>query len=457
MQDIHDNDKSSSVPDSIPLAVFSSLNPLLDNASTPNLIGKDRAAALCAVLGLDFTLEPLDRPVFSHGYGPEGTHESHAIGLWRLPLSSLDSRLISVPFYVLSDPSQRATIGNSLLRHCIIDNLTRVLHINPSSGLCTVTVSFPLYHHTEGMDERTSLSVVMTSDAVFRSFSSTSRDWSNAKACKLFAARLHLLTHWRPRDMITFMRRAHVSSPVLAKAFQSVVTNCTSCKMSSTRARPSSKISMTSLDRAFNDEVQLDLFFIFGLVILHVLDRATTWSETAIIPSRDLDVVQRAFETIWVFRHGAPRSISGDNEFFKGDFAEMCKRHCINPHPRPARRPNKNGTVERRNGVIKRLYSTLDRDDVALAQATGRRRSASEILANATYLSNALYGGSTLSSFERARGYQPGILAVGPQYVTKELFEAFQDAQSRRALRLILRHRKSSRVALPVGQHAMLK
>ena len=420
--------------------------------STPSVIGQDVAVSICSMLGLHFTLEALDCPPFEHSFGPDGSHRSTSIGIWRLPLTSLEEHLITIPFYVLDDPTQRPTLGNSLLSHCVIDSVHNRLLVYPSSGICSRTVTLPLYHHFEGQDKRTSLSVFVTSRAVFQSFAVTSRDWSNKNACKLFAGRLHMFTHWSARDMIQYMRRASISSPELAKAFRVIEERCTSCKLSRPRARPSSKISMTSLDKSFNEEVQLDLFFIFGLIILHVIDVSTRWSETEIIASRELDTVRRSFEYIWVFRHGAPRAVSGDNEFFKGEFDQMLSTHSIESRPRPARRPNKNGIVERRNGVIKKLMSTLVRDDDTLTHITGRRRSSKEILQQATFLGHQLYGGAILSSFERTRGYQPSLLGIGPLYVSKSIFEAFNAAQTRRAIRLLMRHRQPSAAILPIGR-----
>ena len=41
------------------------------------------------------------------------------------------------------------------------------------------------------------------------------------------------------------------------------------------------------------------------------------------------------------------------------------------------------------------------------------------ILSRATYLSNVLYGGRTLSSFEMARGYTPSIAGLPQSKITE--------------------------------------
>ena len=95
---------------------------------------------------MEYSLEPLDCPAFEHSFGPSGYHTSISIGIWRWPLLSLENRLISIPFYVLSDMDQRPTIGNSTLCHSTIDNLNHTLIISPASGICRETVTLPLYH-----------------------------------------------------------------------------------------------------------------------------------------------------------------------------------------------------------------------------------------------------------------------------------------------------------------------
>jgi hypothetical protein len=48
----------------------------------------------------------------------------------------------------------------------------------------------------------------------------------------------------------------------------------------------------------------------------------------------------------------------------------------------------------------------------------------SEILANAVFIRNVLYGRRTLSSFEQARGYQPSIAGLPVGFVTPDLEKA---------------------------------
>jgi hypothetical protein len=96
--------------------------------------------------------------------------------------------------------------------------------------------------------------------------------------------------------------------------------------------------------------------------ILHGVDTATGWSMAIVCASRDLDDAVKIVEERWFTVHGPPRRLSGDQEFNKAPFKVMCDRHHVEFLPRPARRHNKSGVVERGNQVIKlfaRRFSSI--------------------------------------------------------------------------------------------------
>ncbi len=69
--------------------------------------------------------------------------------------------------------------------------------------------------------------------------------------------------------------------------------------------------------------MQLDFLFreeLGGGPILHARDKATRYSETTLLPSRDLDVAAAAFVKIWIDSHGSPKIVSADREFVKSPF-----------------------------------------------------------------------------------------------------------------------------------------
>ncbi len=76
------------------------------------------------------------------------------------------------------------------------------------------------------------------------------------------------------------------------------IEKCISCKTTG-RPRNAKKISFDKLLRTFNDHVQVDFFFIQeigGDPILHARDEATGYSETMLLPSKDMDFASDAFE-----------------------------------------------------------------------------------------------------------------------------------------------------------------
>ncbi len=77
------------------------------------------------------------------------------------------------------------------------------------------------------------------------------------------------------------------------------------------------KVSSDKLLRTFNDHVQVDFLFIRELgkeQILHVRDKATGYSATVILSSRDMNEVATAFVRLWINSHGPPKAASADAE-----------------------------------------------------------------------------------------------------------------------------------------------
>lgn len=186
---------------------------------------------------------------------------------------------------------------------------------------------------------------------------------------------------------------------------------------------------------AFNEEVQVDFTFpmIRGKKVtqLHLVDAGTSYSDTVPVPSRDHSVVSLAFQLAWLDRHGAPKRVSGDDEFNRRPFRSFLETHGVTFKPRPARRHNKVGIVERKNGTFKRIL-----DKLQFEQSTA---DTSQLLSLATFLSNIFCGSRTLSAFELVRDYHPSILGIPPKQVSEELLCAYREQESIRALQRLLR------------------
>lgn len=96
--------------------------------------------------------------------------------------------------------------------------------------------------------------------------------------------------------------------------------------------------------------------------------------------------------------------MGGDPEFDKKPFKDLLKQHYITWEPRPVRRNNPVGIVERKNKVVKSVMQRLSLGVPNMDLIT--------FAARANFLSNFFAGSRVASSFEMARGYTPGISSL---------------------------------------------
>lgn len=120
----------------------------------------------------------------------------------------------------------------------------------------------------------------------------------------------------------------------------------------------------------------------------------------AIVPSLNMYVKNGTFETEWIDRHGAPESVSGDDEFDGtekrklGLFLESCN---IMLRPRPVRRNSTLGILERKHSTVKRILERLQSDKSEATDAV--------LLSRALFLSNCFGGNHMLCSIQLAKGF----------------------------------------------------
>lgn len=255
------------------------------------------------------------------------------------------------------------------------------------------------------------------------------------------AKRLHRFSHAPAQDLNRLLKRAGYADPELVKAVERVGEECLSCAKSGP-PHPSRKLSLTRVDAGFNVNIQADFVFctIGGrkLCVLHVVDTATSFSETSLVPSRSATVMAATIEIIWIYRHGAPSSFSSDYEFQSSPMKKFLSNHQIKLEERPVRRHNKTGVVERKHLTLKRVLERLKTDEEGIEDPT--------LLARATFFCNVFSGSRLLSSFELVRGYTPAILGLPPTVVTTELLQAYKEQVATRALQRLLSARAPSTI-----------
>ena len=123
-------------------------------------------------------------------------------------------------------------------------------------------------------------------------------------------------------------------------------------------------------------------------------------------------------------------NVSADDEYNRKKLLCFLDTHDITFKPRPARRHNKVGIVERKNGTLKEIIRRLD-TDISTADAY-------LIAKRATFLSKMFSGSRLLSSFELVRGYSPSVLGLPSSEITEELLQAHKQQVATRALQRLM-------------------
>lgn len=251
--------------------------------------------------------------------------------------------------------------------------------------------------------------------------------------------RFHRLTHATPAETRRFMKEGGIMSEDVWKEIERVCSACEICAKSGLPAA-THKISLTHVNQHFNAEVQIDFTYIHirgnKHVVLHIVDAGTAYSESAIVSDRRITTALKVIEEIWLNRHGAPDSISADDELDatqKKNLKTFLSSRHISFKPRPVRRHNKVGIAERKHGTLKRVLEKLQFDRTDAEDET--------ILSRATFLSNVFAGSHMLSSFELARGFSPSMLGIPARLVTAELLSAHREQQATRALQRLMHAR----------------
>jgi len=281
-------------------------NPILDIGCPRSVGGVIAAAALCTAMGIDLEPLPLDCSPFHHGYGPSCSDKKLVFAIWKLPLQDLHGYKASFPFY-FTEGSGPLLLGNEILSHSNLlgsENLLAIPHIvwNTSKN----EIILPTYTAECDSSLRTHLHIVPASISALGTFFTSVRSFrsplfsvgnkndnsmfndstfNDSKYARMFAVRLHTFTHLTPNDMKKIFKRAKILTPLLSKAVESAFSKCTACKATG-RPVHSSKVSFSRILAEFNDHLQVDFLFVRELgntPILHMIDRATAFSATALM------------------------------------------------------------------------------------------------------------------------------------------------------------------------------
>lgn len=138
------------------------------------------------------------------------------------------------------------------------------------------------------------------------------------------------------------------------KNIKSLIEDCTCTAADFPKAH--AKVSVTALLREKQQEVACDVTFIEGFPVLHVSDKCTTWSETAVMTRRSLAKQIAVFQVTQVFRHDPPSKIYADNEYNFPEFKRFCQSIEAASIPIPPSDHQANGCIEGANRILKSYF-----------------------------------------------------------------------------------------------------
>ena len=193
------------------------------------------------------------------------------------------------------------------------------------------------------------------------------------------------------------------------------------CRICRTWAKPTACIASGRLITAFNEEVEGDIVFVrFNGVqhqFLHLVDRAVKWCATSQLADSHTETLLSAIDTAWVSIYGPMKTLITDGEggldndqstwYFQVRGIEK-KTAAVGQHPRVADR-----RVQILRSSIHKIMTQLHHDGVAMPF--------NQILAQATFVINALSTVSGVSPYVAVFGRSPALLPeVGPRLVNDD-------------------------------------
>lgn len=412
-------------------------NPIIDEGNPTSTAGILAVVKLCDILNREVHLEDA-RAKYSRGWGPNSSDASCIVASWTLHMQDMDGKSVEINFDITNDESP-VIIGMDLKRYSVTDNLSSPPQLTIKRPMDKEARRMETYMTVnEPLKARLRLLVV----PVIRSSALIGEARKPAQMRPMtLAKRIHGMTHAHPAQAIRVCEDAGWLTPQLKEAINLVSDNCPSCALSGPPA-PTKKISLSHVNEGFNVEIQSDFTYLtvreHVYTSIHIVDVGTGFSEIKIVDTRRADRLIEELDAIWICAHGAPEALSGDDEFNRAPIRSALQIRGIRFKPRPSRRHNKCGIIERKNGTIKRILERLVKADGV--------SNVNILLARACFLSNCMYGSKLMSAFELAKGYTPSVMGNPSKLIPHDVLEAHKQQTATRALNRLLRGRNVKRL-----------
>lgn len=226
------------------------------------------------------------------------------------------------------------------------------------TGYCIPRTSIPLPESTANhQDYYTPMKYTTNHTVTGRTFNQFSRNKSHSPSTQPRASgelsigqlrKLHLqLKHGTATQMKEWLSSTGSWSPDLQNKIRKVISSCPCIIAHPPPAHPI--VSNRVPNRTKLSEVAIDVINIDGYKFLQMLCKCTGYSATALISQKKLSTQIAAFKREWLWKFGAPKIITGDNEYNHPEFLEFVLSIGSKFMPVSAYDHQANGSVESGN------------------------------------------------------------------------------------------------------------
>lgn len=208
-------------------------------------------------------------------------------------------------------------------------------------------------------------------------------DINNPDLYKKQITKLHKqFAHPRPEKLKILIRNSGISNKDVDKAVDETSENCDTCKKF--KKPPPRPIVAMPLSTEFNETVAMDIKFIMGHPVLHLIDHVTRYSAACRLNNKKPESVIQAILSHWIRIFGHPKYFLFDNggEFDNKEMKELCEKFNIHIKTTAAESPWSNGLCERGNAILADMVLKISQDsncplDLAIPWATSAKNALS--------------------------------------------------------------------------------
>jgi hypothetical protein len=241
---------------------------------------------------------------------------------------------------------------------------------------------------------------------------------------------LHLRWWHAKADRMESLLKAAGLPPNVVEQIRPVVSTCRICRLwtrPSDRPQASLRLSME-----FNQTVELDLLFIEGLTILHMIDQCIRWSTGMIIAGKTAAILCAAIVHCWFRIYGPPGCIVADHEsaLCSEEASIMFERWHVTFKPKG--KGSHAAIVERHHEVLRQQFHLIK----SQCQAEGLAVSDEEILSECFWAKNSMIRVHGQSPYQALFGRVPPLLQEFESPTISATLDSKGGENSRHVIRL---------------------